>query len=614
MSKKIFNLQDLSREELIAEINKLKSRKKFGLVFEDEPELTPLFIAEETLFLKGKIYTQESNFDFTPFQTSKGALRASIKKDKTGLFVYLGDRKFLNYQGVFYTLTQDTEENYLPTLKEKHFGKFDYNPLPEAPQNYLLEGDNLHTLQLLQATHQGLVDVIYIDPPYNTGNQDFKYNDSFVAEEDGYRHSKWLSFMKKRLTLSKKLLTKEGVIAISIGDTEQANLKMLCTDIFGENNVEEIIWEKVGDGNASAGKMKTTHRIRIEHEYIIFCYKNKLDTVFNKFMGMPDFKNKGTNPDKDIRGVYKAGNISKIEAKSLPTGKNYYSVVSPSGKVTTRQWHFNKEEFNRLDGEKRIYWGLDGENVPSLKIFLNEEREMTPTSILQGLGSLSSAKNELMGILGNNDLVKDFTPKPLSLIKHLLQIMSKKDSIVLDFFAGSGTTGQAVLELNKKDGGSRQFILCTNNEADICEMITYQRLSRLNAPHYAGLEIEPLPHNLSYKKVIGMDVSDMDEVTSNIVELVKLKEGCEVEIKNNNQLLVFESNSKAIVFKINEEADDIESFISSNSNFPKELIVYYDGIEGELDSDMQGLVDKFPKIIIKYVPEKIVTKISGVKL
>ena len=370
---------------------------------------------------------------------------------------------------------------------------------PNSPQHLLIEGDNYKALKLLQTTHCGKINVIYIDPPYNTGNKDFIYNDHIVEKEDTYRHSKWLSFMDKRLRLAYDLLTDDGVIFISIDDNEFAQLKLLCDEIFGEQNTEISIWHKVGDGDAGAGKMKVTKRIRREHEYIIMCYKNKSLVNFSKFLEKPSFKNEYKNLDNDPRGAFKAGNISKTEDKSNPLGKNYYSVTSPTGKIFTRQWHFDLEEFKRLDSDKRIYWGKNGSGVPQLKIFINEPRPTTPTSILSGVGSATSASKLLREILSLN-LFEN--PKPLELIKRLIEISSNKNSIILDFFAGSGTTGHAVLELNQEDGGNRQFILCTNNENNICEEVTYERLKRVINGYTTlkGKKVEGIHANLKYLK------------------------------------------------------------------------------------------------------------------
>lgn len=339
--------------------------------------------------------------------------------------------------------------------------------------NFLLEGDNLHSLYLLEKTHRGRIDFIYIDPPYNTGNQDFIYNDCYVGKEDSYRHSKWLSFMFRRLDIAYKLLSSTGTIFISIDEHEIAQLMMLAQEIFGIDNVDYLIWQKNDskvDRNTNA---KIINRFKNIHEAIIVCYKDKKNTIFNKMMKLPDWKHKQSNPDNDPRGPWSSGIISfeeghKNEDKS---SENYYTIVTPSGKEYTRQWYISKEEFNKLDSDNRISYPRNGEGVPRLKTFENEEKEYYMETILRGVGTSSTAKDELMNIFGDRDIFD--TPKPTKLIKELIRIATKKDSTILDFFAGSATTAQAVLELNREDRGNRKFILCTNNEIDEKLIINY---------------------------------------------------------------------------------------------------------------------------------------------
>ena len=382
---------------------------------------------------------------------------------------------------------------YLEESKEREINLSE----PNSPQHLLIEGDNYEALKLLQTTHRGKVDIIYIDPPYNTGNE-FVYNDKLVDKEDGYRHSKWLSFMHKRLTLAKELMKDVGTMFISIDDNEMAPLKLLCDDIFGENNVEIMIWKKT---QANEGVMKISHRFRCEHEYIFVVYKNKKNVKFNRILDFSELKNSYGNIDNDYRGNWISAEICKSESKSNKNGKNYYTLTTPSGKEYTRQWHFSEEEIKTLIADNRVYFGKDGTAVPRLKKFTNEKREKVPTSIIQNKGTAKGSNKELTEIFGKK--VFDY-PKPLELIKYLHTISEKKsETVILDFFAGSGTTGHAVLELNQEDGGNRQFILCTNNENNICEEVTYERLKRVMEGYTTpkGKEVEGLPANLKYLKV-----------------------------------------------------------------------------------------------------------------
>ena len=362
-------------------------------------------------------------------------------------------------------------EEKIPVFNE--LSDFKINSNSDNSYNFLLEGDNLHSLYLLEKTHKNRIDTIYIDPPYNTGNQDFKYNDCYVEKEDSYRHSKWLSFMYRRLEIAYKLLSNTGVIFISIDEHEIAQLMMLAQEIFGMENVDYLIWQKTDskvDRNTNA---KVINRFKNIHEAIIVCYKNKENTFFNKMMKLPDWKHKQSNPDNDPRGPWSSGIISFEEGHKNEdkTSENYYTIKTPSGKEYTRHWYVSKEEFFRLDADNRIAYPRNGEGVPRRKTFENEEKEYYMETILRGVGTSSSAKDELLDILCDRDIFD--TPKPTKLIKELIRVSSKKDSIVLDFFAGSGTTGQAVIELNNEDGGKRKFILCTDNFIKENEKIKY---------------------------------------------------------------------------------------------------------------------------------------------
>lgn len=355
-------------------------------------------------------------------------------------------------------------ENNIPIFSEIMNKKI--KKAESSKYNFLIEGDNLHSLYLLEKTHRGKIDCIYIDPPYNTGNQDFIYNDSYVGKEDSYRHSKWLSFMFRRLEIAYKLLSNTGAIFISIDEHEIAQLMMLAQEIFGVDNVDYLIWQKTDskvDRNTNA---KVINRFKNIHEAIIVCYKDKENTIFNKMMKLPDWKNKQSNPDNDPRGPWSSGIISFEEGHKNEdkTSENYYTIVTPSGREYTRQWYVSKEEFARLDADNRISYPRNGDGVPRLKTFENEEKEYYMETILRGVGTSSTAKDELLDIFGDRNIFD--TPKPTKLIKELIRIASKKDSIILDFFAGSATTAQAVLELNEEDEGNRKFILCTNNEID----------------------------------------------------------------------------------------------------------------------------------------------------
>ena len=452
--------------------------------------------------------------------------------------------------------------------------------------NFLIEGDNLAALQLLEKTHKGKIDLIYIDPPYNTGTKDFIYDDTYIAKNDLYRHSKWLSFIKKRFIIAKTLLSNNGVMFISIDDNEYSALKMLCEDIFQEDNVETIIWRKSGVGRD--GKMKNTNTFRIDHEYIIACYNRQKS--LNKIIEKPNFVNTYSNPDNDPRGAYKAGSISNKEEASNPNSDKYYSVTSPAGIVFTRQFNVSKEEFEELDREGRIYWGKDGTNVPSVKIFVEEERAITPYSLLLDKGTTTEGTKEL------NELLKgDYSrlrPKPVALIQTLAQLGSKQNSVVLDFFAGSGTTGQSVMKLDKKDGGKRRFILCTNNENNICRGITYERIKRV-------IERDKYEASLKYYKVDFVPISDKlyyeyaDELLKHIRELVELENGVN-----------FNGNAEIAIILTEQELDDFASDI------PGGCRTIYLGHD-VLPSEAQETMFKERDIAVNIIPDYYYRELEG---
>lgn len=405
--------------------------------------------------------------------------------------------------------------------------------------NFLIEGDNLHSLYLLEKTYKRRVDVIYIDPPYNRGNKDFIYDDSYIDYENEYRHSKWLSFMKKRIEIAKQLLTENGVLFISIDDNEYANLKLICDDIFKEDFVETYIWclqDKTEGSFVKTSKLT----IRKEHEYIIACFNKKIK--FNKYKAKRIFK-KGAfkNPDNDPKGAWFSGNISRNGIKST-TGSKYYKIVTPSGKTFTRNWTLSQEEYNEKFKNGEIFFPKNGEGVPRMKIYEAEETLQIQSSLFTDVHTSITGKNELKALF---DGVAPFDfPKPTSLIKRLIQISCcKKDSIILDFFAGSGTTGQAVLELNKEDNGDRQFILCTNNENEICKKITYVRLKRVIDGYVSN---EGIASNLKYYETDFVERFKKEddnyyianELSKYVKELVQLENG--IDISDESVQVIFD--------------------------------------------------------------------------
>lgn len=379
--------------------------------------------------------------------------------------------------------------------------------------NFLLEGDNLHSLHLLEKTHFEKIDVIYIDPPYNTGNKEFKYNDKIVNKNDLFPHSKWLSFMERRLKIAKKLLSENGVILVSIDENEQAQLKILMDEIFGEENfIESIVWDK----KSSAKGVPPRNMMVGVHEYILaFQAGPKF-----KFIGEKRDPSGFKNPDNDPRGPWRESNI-KSTIKPI---EEAFTITDPkTGKEYHNTWAFSKKSLDKMIEEDRILWK---DTLPKQKEFLNSMRNENK-AIKSNWGTFDNQKTTMFlkkflpGIQFNN-------PKPLELMKYLIEVTTDKEATILDFFAGSGTTGQAVVELNEEDGGHRKFILATNNENKIAEEVTYERMKRVSS---GTDKYEAHPMNLKYFKTdfIDKQADDLENsLLANVKTLIELKHGIDL--------------------------------------------------------------------------------------
>ncbi|GAB4556078.1 MAG: hypothetical protein Tsb0017_09630 [Geothermobacteraceae bacterium] len=352
-----------------------------------------------------------------------------------------------------------------------------------ADGNMIIEGENLEVLKCLLAAYREKVKCIYIDPPYNTGN-DFVYSDNYteqrkayweqtgVTEEgvkvdtnsdsDGRYHSNWLNMMYPRLLLARQLLREDGVIFISIDDHEVHHLRKLCDEVFGEENfIAAVIWQKVYSPKSSASYFSE------DHDYILIYSRNYDVWRPNLLPRTAEMEARYINPDNDPRGPWKPSDLS---------ARNYYregiySITCPSGRVIEappggRYWVISKEKFHQLDADNRIWWGEDGNNIPAIKRFLSEVKDGRVPQTLwkyQEVGHTQEAKKQLLDLvpLSESDSVFN-TPKPTRLIQRILQLATTPDGepdLVLDFFSGSGTTAQAVMEQNAADGGERKFIL-----------------------------------------------------------------------------------------------------------------------------------------------------------
>lgn len=336
---------------------------------------------------------------------------------------------------------------------------------PAPWRNLIIEGDNYDALRHLVSTHAGEVKLIYIDPPYNTGRKDFVYNDSYFDPSNRYRHSTWLEFMYQRLRLAKDLLAKDGVIFVSIDDNELFNLGLLMNKVFGENNfIANVIWQKV------FSPKNTAVHFSDDHEYILVYAANRELWRPNPLPRTAEQDKAYKNPDNDLRGPWTSGDLA---ARNF-YGEGRYPIKCPSGRVIDgppagSYWRVSQSKFQELDIDKRIWWGKDGNNTPRLKRFLSEVKQgVVPQTLwtYDAVGHTQDAKKQLNEILPksrNEDVFS--TPKPLQLMNRILRLATKPGDLVLDFFAGSGTLAQAIMQLNKEDGGERRFILVSSTEA-----------------------------------------------------------------------------------------------------------------------------------------------------
>jgi adenine-specific DNA-methyltransferase len=518
MAKKDYST--LSKEQLLEVIEKLESKKKYGLVWDEErvPE---------------KVVTD--------------------CQDKLPVLTEVKDKEIT------------TDEN--------------------EPTHIVIEGDNYHALSVLNYTHKGKIDLIYIDPPYNTGNRDFTYNDKYVEKEDTWRHSKWLSFMNKRLSLARELLTPKGIIFISIDDNEGAQLKLLCDEIYGEDNfLASFVWIRKKKGAFLSKK------IRKMTEYV-HCYQKATNDL--TFYGESAYADKW-------QPIVKRTNAKK----NLVFQKNTVITTLANGKYETGQRGneytgvFFTKDFEVKDGlvitlletEARYVWTqefLNEEMKLGSKVSLStkfgfnvlrhnqSDKTKTPSTLISnevGVGTNEDASSELANIF-KSQVGEIFSyNKPVSLIKYLANtvLFENKNAIVLDFFAGSGTTGQAILELNKNDGGKRKFIITTNNEVNngntkIADDVCFPRLKHVikGYENLNGEQIEGLGSNLKYFKTSfvtnnrNKDQLKID-ITKRCTEMLCLKEG---------------------IFNLHKEEADYKIFQQGE----RYLAVYYDFANASLD-------------------------------
>ena len=488
-------------------------------------------------------------------------------------------------------------ETQIPTFEEIKDKEIISNP--DEKFNFLLEGDNLHSLYLLEKTHKEKIDVIYIDPPYNTGSKDFIYNDKIIDDEDGYKHSKWLSFMNKRLQMAQRLLNDTGVIFISIDDNEIAQLKLLCDTIFNEINrisihhVQVRYAEKsLADGKSVKPVMeyvlvyaKDINKFKLnlpKEEYTDASFLYEIEELSSGVIvkdgnvtmqvfkpGEWQIKKKNESSQNLLKETWVSGTIySKMSYGQVvkryiepryssdglgclykvigrgDDGLGYRYYVGPSKKGSTRC---------------KMYSGMPLSRVDEIKSNGGSFREVPISNLINYAADFGNIRHE-----GN--MTFNSGKKPVKMLKELINYHPNKNAVVLDFFAGSGSTAQAVLELNKEDNGNRQFILCTNNENNICEEITYKRIKNVITGYG---KYNPLKSNLKYYRCtyiprINTETEDLhNNLLINIKNLIQLENGIEID---GNKIRVYLNEDELDRFSTNEEELEIceKVYISSD--------------------------------------------------
>lgn len=538
----------LSKEELLKVVEKLESRKKYGLIWDEE------------------------------------RTKEQFEKES---------------------------ENALPVLREVK-GK-EIKTDPSKPVNILIEGDNYHALSVLNYTHQGKIDVIYIDPPYNTGNKDFKYNDVWVDVEDSYRHSKWLSFMYKRLKLAKPLLKEGGIIFISIDDNEFAQLKLISNEIFSEHNfVGTITWEK----RTKAQNTETAKEMLQSKTEYILVYKKEIDKIRFKL----EISGEKEYDLQDDKGLYRLKLIEEMSARGM---RSRQTMIFPINGITPRdgfQWKYGKDQVDKFKRRNDIEI-IDGK--PYFKMRPQDESKQKFIPFWSHFfdkdtyGTAEKGKSELTNILGSDEHEFE-TVKPINLIKKLLFHINKDgNEIVLDFFAGSGTTGHAVLNLNKTDNGRRTFILCTNNEENICTDICYPRIQKAIKGYKTpkGESIEGLGGNLRYFKTSFVKRSISKDslkvcITRECTEMLCLREGIFDEVKKTNDYRIFEYNDHIMGVYYSLERAELKSLKKDLDKIKGKKILYCFTLD-PLGLDKKDFLD-WKGVSLEPIPQKILDIYEGI--
>lgn len=552
-------------------------------------------------------------------------------------------------------IVEEELKTKLPILKEvKEKAIIKDTKKENYPNHILIEGDNLHALTTLSFTHENKIDIIYIDPPYNTGNKDFVYNDHYIDKEDDYKHSKWLSFMSKRLEIAKILLKDDGVIFISIDENELYQLKLLSDEIFGEQNfIGQWNWFK------SATPPNLSKKIKKKIEYIIAYEKQRNN---EKYIGIQKYSNSDDpiiKPQNTIKVLtFPPNTINfKISDKTIKAG--VYGTKKFPNQLLNDLKIKNGTNENEVQFKNRFIWLQDkleeelknnttincSKNIVISYKKSDYSKEVPPNFINEevGVSTTEVAGKKLLEMFGEK--VFDY-PKPVSLIKYLLNFKpNSKNAIILDFFAGTGTTGQAVMELNKEDYGKRKFILCTNNELNgvgnslaeannkidkeefgICRRATYSRIVKVINGYNSIPGISE--NNLRYFQCDYIErkpsLKNKKKLTKLATELLCIREDCYYEITseiNKHQWNRLFTNRKRlynyIVYDdlyIDTAVKDLTTFIESKENKLKVKVYVFSNGEYPYTEDFENIHEyvelcALPDVIYKAY-QNVLPKIS----
>lgn len=482
----------------------------------------------------------------------------------------------------------------------------------ETTKNLYIEGDNLEVLKIMRDSYAEKVDVIYIDPPYNTGNE-FVYSDDFedsyaeykklvdIEDEEGKvlttnkdtsgrKHTNWLNMMYPRLLLVKDFLSDDGVIFISIDDNEQANLKKMCDEIFGEANfLAQVIWER------AYAPVNLKKNFSESHDYILVYAKNIQGLETNGIPRSDQQTSTYINPDNDPRGPYKPDNFSVGPAVE----KNIYEIITPSGRKVFPpegySWRYSKRKYQELLKENRVWFGETGNNVPAYKRFLSEVKlGVTPMTIwkYEDVGHSQNATQGLKKLMGDKSYF-DY-PKPVGLIKRVIELYSKPNSIIMDFFSGSSTTAQAVMEKNAEDQGNRKYIMVQLPEPldekstaykdgykSIAE-IAQERIQRAAAKIETEIP-EAVEHLDTGFKVFELTETNFPQWDENLNEEELTKQLDLLSTGINNELdAVYELLLLLKVYLLDEEVKSIFQDIYSIGDEEKTLITVHQDVTSDM--------------------------------